>query len=694
MLSFSRSIQSATNRTLMRYCLSLLLSLAVTTGSLSAQESAGRAVDRKLTPLLSISSEGCDSWLVDPKDQPMREALRLLGPRLRDLPGELPDFDVPPEVVDLAVSLLGGPMSLTVAESSRAIAGMPLPLAVDMRLVQPTPEAASARAQEVAALLGNFGVAMDSPIEGESWVIPAPVPLWMGHDGSDLHLRLGLQQGLTPPSQQHLLPEGARMAFSGMIDYGSTLELLGSIAGNDQDFQQLMGFLEAFGLEDLQYEWAMGSDDTRGHLVLNLPGWAGTAADLGLLSDEVLDPSTVAMIPEDATWATAMTFNLEGVYGLYRGLLEDLAGIDLDQMILQEAGLDFQAEIIEPLGNSVAIYASDSTGGGGLLSTVVVIELEDTAAFLKTWGRLERFTNRMGRKNLNGYLRFSHYDQAGLDLGVLSFSGIPVPLEITVTTVEGYCILGMTPQSVHAAAAQITGADRSLLDNPDFQMQLAADMSGVVSLSWINTPRLMRDGYGLTSLMTSAMANMMRSPGKRSREPGMIMPAYNELKEGAMGILSIGRRRGDDLRSETRADRSAMVNITGVMGYVSTSPIAAIAGMAVVAGALGSDGVAMADELMESGLELDDVMLTAPDQPGQSYEDRVAEDFVAIFSALDAFAQRNGGRYPDSLQILAIPDQNGNSYLDSRHLIDPWGDAYLYTPPSAENPEPELDLKD
>jgi hypothetical protein len=54
-------------------------------------------------------------------------------------------------------------------------------------------------------------------------------------------------------------------------------------------------------------------------------------------------------------------------------------------------------------------------------------------------------------------------------------------------------------------------------------------------------------------------------------------------------------------------------------------------------------------------------------------------------SALNEYASRHGGRYPDSLDVLVTPDQDGLRYLQAEKLPkDPWNRAYFYEPPHAD----------
>lgn len=57
----------------------------------------------------------------------------------------------------------------------------------------------------------------------------------------------------------------------------------------------------------------------------------------------------------------------------------------------------------------------------------------------------------------------------------------------------------------------------------------------------------------------------------------------------------------------------------------------------------------------------------------------VGAQIAAIHAALDAFALRNGGRWPGELEWLVLKDENGRAYLPSPEaIVDPWGRNYAY----------------
>lgn len=75
-----------------------------------------------------------------------------------------------------------------------------------------------------------------------------------------------------------------------------------------------------------------------------------------------------------------------------------------------------------------------------------------------------------------------------------------------------------------------------------------------------------------------------------------------------------------------------------------------------------------------------------------SVQGRIAKlDIEAMLSAVDTFAVNNGGAYPQTLEVLVVPDENGEVYLKGQRQIpsDPWGHAYVYFPPQ-EGTEPRI----
>ncbi len=693
----------------------------------------------EFTPLFSLEASGLESLLVDDKDQGLARALRMIDDRLLELPTEIPGWEAPPGTLELLLNLLAGPSSLTIGMSSEPIAAMPMPFAGELRLTKASPEAAQAIAKDVANFASMLGVPLADPDEGGKWLLPAPVPVWMGSDGDGVVLRLGMESGVSKPDTSHLLPEGATMSSGGMLNYGRMMEtMMPMIAAEDPDLQTL---LQASMVDTLNMEWASGTDAERSYTVFNMPGWAAVAKEQGLLAAEDLDAKIVAAIPGDATWAVASTLNLSGLISYYETVLKLVTKdeyLSLQKLCMEYANLDLNAEVLGTLGNHVALYASDSTGGGGMLSTIGLLELADRDGFLKTWGRLEQALGALGQAQANGYVRFSHLQHGDQDLSILGFPGLPVPMELTMTTTERFVIFGMTPSAVVAAVEQVNAGERtSLLGNPDFIEQLPGrgqDMEGVHSVDWVNTPRLMRDGYSVVSLLCSGLSNAVRSPSDESRSAGLIMPTMATLRSGAKGMLSVGRVVGDDLRAEMRGDRSQLVNATGIMGYMANSPVGPLVA-AMVMGSAVVPQVAQAEEQarrVERQLEQREREMDAlrqehvtKQQGAQQLEQEIVQlqGYVAqlvgdqkklqtalefqratarqeaangqlksIQAALELYAIGHDGAYPASLSELTVADDGGTTYLSESALTDPWGNAIKYEAPDKEHVLPRVSI--
>ena len=61
---------------------------------------------------------------------------------------------------------------------------------------------------------------------------------------------------------------------------------------------------------------------------------------------------------------------------------------------------------------------------------------------------------------------------------------------------------------------------------------------------------------------------------------------------------------------------------------------------------------------------------------------KVKADLKAIDGAVETFAMRNNGKFPNSLEQLIEEDEYGHAYLKQTSVPkDPWGNEYLYDPP-------------
>lgn len=633
--------------------------------------------------LLSIDYRGIDAFFASAKDAKLHLALKMLDDRLRELPGEMGGESLPEGTFPVLRRMLEGPMSLRVFGQDEQIAGMMLPLFGEMRLSEETGSDAQSLANGLAETLRSIGLDVEAKTGGALSVIPAPLPLWMASRDKDLVLRFGKEGDLSAPVPAQYLPAGVRAACSMRMDYSGAVDMVRSIAeiaGEDAGVEQIDQMLEQFGMNDLALEYSYGFDDERSYEVVATEGYGAMMRAMHLAPAGAISPERVRWIPEDASWALIARFDLAGYVNFMNETIREMpdsGGVDMLEMVRSQTGIDVKTELLDALGQHFMIYGSDSTGGGGLTSTVMIMDLASAEDFKEFMGGMVEMLGDMAASESEGYVQLRPWMEGDLEFVSIQTPGVPAPMEPTMAIVGDAAVFAMTPQAALAAALQITSGQRSLIDQRAFIDQLPEDMSTAISVVYLDTARFMRDGYGMTSMLCSAIANGVRSRDG-ARDPGMVLPPYNDLARDAKALVGVGRLQADTLIAEYRADRSHLVNLAGILGWAAEVPgplvALAVAGIAAEA--------REAREAQEIEVAFDDYEMK---DYALSEEEIEAEAQIAeLYEALDVYAESNDGKYPATLEALAQPDAHGNQYIASVP-IDPWGYPYQYQAPEGAN---------
>jgi hypothetical protein len=307
---------------------------------------------------------------------------------------------------------------------------------------------------------------------------------------------------------------------------------------------------------------------------------AAAALDLMGIGQGALTPADLAIVPADATMASVSLFSLQTTEKSLNDLREQQFEVDEFLANFEEhTGVNLVTDVLGALGGVSTYYTADATGGGGLMSMVAAMTFTDRAKFITAHDRLRvTFDN----------LRDDHMEEWGKYVGLRSwraegvpafsvvFTGLPVPLEISYAFTDRHIIGALTPQSLVAAVRQATGKGDSGLGSRNDLRGPAVAQERVISLNFVDTPRAMRSGYGLVSLVGSAIANAVRTPGGDGREPGMIVPPYAELASGVRPAISVTYRSGEEgLVLDSYSDRSILAGACGAAGTASGfAPIA------------------------------------------------------------------------------------------------------------------------
>ena len=531
------------------------------------------------TELLSFWITDLEKFFPDPKDAGLLEALRLVDDRILELPDEIPGFhiDAPPHLIDLAIHLMTGEKSLRIFSSNDS--NLMFPIYGQLELMENDPE----RARSIASTLINLGRQAGAPLgePREDGLVPveqAPVPVLFGARDGEVILSAGkLVPAAYDPSLAPL-PDGVDPQVALHVDVGGILQLVTSLAeGNDRELGMMLALFSRAGLDDMEVYFAHGIDAERGYTTARMPRWGGHMREKGLLPASTLTAADLALIPKDATFASVGKVNFQGtldyVLGMFREPLAQEGIDDPIQMIAGMTGFDIEKDFIAHLGDTWGVYTSDTTGGGGLLSGVAFVELKNSDGLLDTFERLQDLANELSRSETEGYVQLRSWEQGGTSYLSLTFPGLPIPAEPTFAFTDRYLLMGLTRSTCTAAVRQAKGGAPSLVENPRFQESLPGPIDGALSVNFCDTPRLLRDGYGPTNLLMSALVNGTRSRLDATRDAGVIMPSYGELVAGAKASAGMARIQGDDYVFESRGDRSAMVCLTSTVGFLSRNPV-------------------------------------------------------------------------------------------------------------------------
>ena len=565
-----------------------------------ATAAAAHQPEKRPEPVLLVDYAGPQALLVDKKDESLKKAIAMLPARLRELPREVPGMQaIPAPIFDTLLVLLSNPARVAVTfDEARQDEGM-FGLGAVASFGPGKQEPITQMHGTINALLamgGMAGQAEQSASFDQMLEIPSPAGGIVrygpreGGDGWRYEIHAGAADD--PDSVFGALP-GAIAGFTPVVrarmDFrpvGPAIEQhLAAFAGpeSEQAIDALAG-AGIVGPDALSYVWQSGYTKDEHVSYQIVEGMKKHAEDMGVSLDP-LDEATINMIPADASVAAIFRSDLTPFTTAIQEMLEvsPEAAEALDQFT-GATGVDPVEDILACLGGTFGFYMSESTGGQ-LGSMIAFASLKDRARFEQAHSKLLGFANTVlaTEEAARGYARVRSWSDDKTQLFSLSFPGLPIPVEVTWALQGDWVVFGLMPQSTLAAARQIAGrGDEGLRSNKAFTALLPKGRP-ITSFSFVDTPRVMKDGYQYVAFAGSALANATRSPRSTDREPGRVVPTFRELRDGARPIISFSYWRGDDHVTESHADRSFLVNSCGLVG--AASPAFPLIGMGVGAAA-------------------------------------------------------------------------------------------------------------
>ena len=537
--------------------------------------------------ILVLETAGCDAFLVDPKDAGLRRAFHLLEQRLGEIPAEL-GKELPADALQVPMRLLYGPSALRVAFDGAMQPRAGVPVRAQLEFPVESTAAGDALTVRVTDLLMKVqsGLRKSVAPNGLYRIDGGPFEFMYGTFGSAFVVSLGAPRSAAPLGPS-ILPAGVDPALRVRFDVGATMGLvdwLATSAGTSFDSDAILG------LHDLAVDWDFGVGSDHALAVSRTAGYRTLLEETSGFPEHMLNPEAFRAIPADAAWVAAGVQNFEGMldsfveHFLRTVAAEDqFAGKDPLDVLDGFIGLHLRNDLAAHLGAQWCTYFSDSTGGGGMASLVFMVELADPEGLTAGLERVEGLVDSTGAIQAKGYVRVERREHAQADLWALSFPGLPVPLELSMAVAADHLLVAWTPQAALAGLRQLVEGGPSLLDNPDFQAHAPELRGDEIGFSFLDSPALLRDGYGWATLFSSALSNAVRSRSDEERQPGLILPPYAELMRDARPAIGVARLVGADLITTAEMDRSMVVNLVAGMGWCDRLPIAELLGLATFA---------------------------------------------------------------------------------------------------------------
>lgn len=297
-------------------------------------------------------------------------------------------------------------------------------------------------------------------------------------------------------------------------DLAALLQVLNQ--GDDNEARMMDLALKAFGFDAIQ-SFYLNLDDTpdgsrMSVFVHTTPGAAGIAK---LWDQRPLTDDDLAVIPRDAYWASAWSFDPAALWQEAMSALEKVSPEALPQV---EAGLAAASQFLgfnpvetalPAFGGPWAVYDAPSNGGLLFSGIVLVNQVRDEKAIDGCLARLvEMLTPLAETARIRLTVREMQAD--GRTVRYVLVGGLPVPVAPAWGFANGRVVFGLFPQTVATALKQVDPKSRgpSLLDHPEFKRvrpRLAAQLTGV---TYYDSRFFEHTLYPLLHLVYTAAASM------------------------------------------------------------------------------------------------------------------------------------------------------------------------------------------
>jgi hypothetical protein len=596
-------------------------------------------------PMLEFRCVGLYSWPVSDADQQMMDAVKLLRERLVDLAGELDLEPFQGQAMLAGWDVLMSDTALSLDANENGIAAS--------LVFVPGSTSSESLYNQVTGFAGMSGLEMDILTPTSSEMMGPMGPIVLGHDDDRLWVSMGEGEQVSMDIPRGDLPNGVTPLMAGRMDIGGLINFfvpdLADMFANEpaMAYNPMMAFI---GPDAPVIEFGVGTSDDQMHMTSRMIDAGKHSEALGMSQDVFFEKSDFKRVPKDAVRLAAFQVSISTMLGAIEMAMEE-AGSDEYAEFSEELGVDLIDEILGNLGDKLMFYQSESTGGGGLLSAVLLVDLNDAAEFGNAHRKLVDRLNTLAAEEIDGYARVQSWRNSGIDSFTITAPGLPIPFEPSWAIDENTLIVALSPGSLEVAVAQIQlGSNQSIVDNRAFRKSVLSRMpkGKAYAVSYYDAARLSKKGYGMTSLLMSALANSARSPKNPDRVVGSIMPSYASFTKDIEPSATVSWWDGDDFRTHYIGDESMLIQLSTGLGA-----IADVQGLVVPALAAG-------------------VLLPALGQARETANGLVASTQIRVLvQSVILYSSSNNDGYPDSIgQLMEL------GLAEPELLISPFGPAY------------------
>ncbi len=251
-----------------------------------------------------------------------------------------------------------------------------------------------------------------------------------------------------------------------------------------------------------------------------------------LADSKPLSDASLKTVPKSVCWVAAGQFDLAKLVGVIRTVsaaIDPSIPRDIDRFLAEgktTTGVDIEKDLLQSFGNEWVIYASDTTGGPGMMALTILNKANDPAKLKSSLEALQTWVNTLLQKELGKDITIR---TRTVKIGGDEIHYLAIPVVAPAWTIkDGFLVAGLYPQTVASAAGHIGAKGPSILDNPAFvQMikRLGADKP--TSIAFYDLPRTTPSTYGEVVFMARLLLGLSDMFGVPAPEP--VVPPLDKL---------------------------------------------------------------------------------------------------------------------------------------------------------------------